>query len=132
MSKQVTLMSVQEWDDLVTKTYGKVYSFQQQDGCKERGTHHLSVPCDDAEDFENTELPEIVNHKDMGIKFSTWLERDPKQPLKDERPDRVSNAEWEIALWWQRNFYPSVEMLANDLHQRGLLAAGDYVIEIDW
>lgn len=125
-------MSLEEWDDLVAKTYGKIYSFQQQDGCKERGVYHLGVPCKDAEDYENTELPEIVNHPQMGIKFSTWLERDPKQPLKDEKSNRVSNSEWEIALWWQRNFYPSVEVLANDLHEKGLLAAGDYIIEIDW
>ena len=130
--KQVTLISLKEWDDLVTKTYGKPYSFQQQDGCRDRGIYHLQVPCKDAEDYENTELPEVVNHEDQGIKFSTWLERDPKQLLKDERPDRVSNVEWDIALWWDRNFYPSVEILANDLHEKGLLAAGEYVIEIDW
>jgi len=35
-------------------------------------------------------------------------------------------------MWWERNFYPDVEMIANDLHKRGILEAGEYVIDIDW
>jgi hypothetical protein len=54
MSNQVILMDLQEWDDLVIKTYGKPYSFQQQDDCRARGIYKLCVPCHDAEDFENT------------------------------------------------------------------------------
>lgn len=37
-----------------------------------------------------------------------------------------------LSLWWERNFYPSVEVVANDLHARGLLPAGEYTIDIDW
>ncbi len=40
--KNVNLISVQEWDELVTKVYGKPYNFLQQDGCKERGVRGLS------------------------------------------------------------------------------------------
>ena len=132
MSKQVTLISVEEWDNLVVKTYGKIYSFQQQNNCRDRGIYHLCIPSCDAEDFKNTELPEIVNHPKRGIKFSAWLDRDPNQPLKKLSDQGDTVYPWEIVIWWERNFYPNVEFLANDLHQKGLLAAGDYIIEIDW
>ncbi len=38
------VIDVGDWDDLVTETYGRIYSFQQQDGCKERGTFQFEVP----------------------------------------------------------------------------------------
>ena len=62
----------------------------------------------------------------MGVKFAVWLARDPKQPLKDQKND------FQLSLWWDRNFYPDVQTVANDLHAKGLLASGDYVIDIDW
>lgn len=34
--KTIKQIDVSDWDALVTKTYGRPYSFQQQDGCKER------------------------------------------------------------------------------------------------
>ena len=118
-----------EWDALVKETYGKPYCFQQQDGCKDRGTFEFKVPAP-AEDLENESLPEIVNHKQMGVKFSSWLARDPKQPLKDE--DKDGDVDWMIETWWERNFYPEFQTLANDLHARGLLEAGKYTINMDW
>lgn len=30
------VISVQDWDELVQETYGKPYSFQQQNGCQDR------------------------------------------------------------------------------------------------
>jgi hypothetical protein len=43
-----------------------------------------------------------------------------------------SQNSWSVAMWWERNFYPDVQMIANDLHAKGLLDAGEYVINIDW
>ena len=43
-TRTVNMIELQDWDDLVEKTYGRPYSFQQQDDCKERGTHELTVP----------------------------------------------------------------------------------------
>ena len=37
-------IEVQDWDNLVSETYGKIYSFQQQDDCKSRGIEDISVP----------------------------------------------------------------------------------------
>jgi hypothetical protein len=122
------MIDVSEWDGLVEKTYGRPYSFQQQDGCKSRGTFEITVPDEDScyEEELPDSVPEEVNGDEMGVKFVAWLARDPKQPLKDQEHD------FQLSLWWERNFYPDIQTVANDLHAKGLLAAGDYVIDIDW
>lgn len=119
------LIDVQDWDTLVTETYGRPYSFQQQDGCKDRDLVRITIP-EEGCDFENDAVPEIVNGDEMGVSFKAWLARDPKTPLKD-RDDTFG-----LTLWWERNFYPDVQMIANDLYERGLIEAGDYMINIDW
>jgi len=119
------LIDVQDWDALVTETYGRPYSFQQQDGCKDRQLVSITVP-DECEDFENDTVPEIVNGDEMGVSFKAWLARNPKTPLPG-RDDTFG-----LTLWWERNFYPDVQMIANDLYEKGLIEAGDYMINIDW
>lgn len=84
-NKQTTI-DCHDWDDFVQKTYGRPYCFQQQDGCKSRGMYHLTVE-EEAYDFENDTVPEVVNHEEMGVSFKAWLARDPKQPLPG-REDR--------------------------------------------
>jgi hypothetical protein len=119
------VISVQDWDDLVVTTYGRPYNFQQQDDCKERQRVHITIP-DHPYDYENETIPEVVNGDEMGVSFAAWLARDPKQPLPD-RSDTLG-----LQLFWERNFYPDVQMIANDLHAKGLIESGDYVIDIDW
>ena len=121
------VISLQDWDNLVESTYGRPYSFQQQDGCKERQRVHISIP-DHPYDYENETVPEVVNGDEMGVSFAAWLARDPKQKLNADDWDSPSA----IIMWWERNFYPDVQMIANDLHAKGLIEAGDYVIDIDW
>lgn len=127
------VIDVSEWDALVRETYGRPYSFQQQDGCKGRGSFRFTVPtpAEDYEDYEATSIPEIVNGKDIGVSFAAWLARDPKAPLVDAR-DGCRKEDWCIELWWERAFYPDIYMVANDLHAKGLLKAGEYTINIDW
>ena len=124
------VIDVADWDALVEKTYGRTYKFQQQDGCKPRQRVSLKVPDMEAPgyDYERDEVPEVVNHKEQGVSFKAWLARDPKQLLSNE-DDR---SEFCLRLWWCRNFYPCIEMVANDLHAKGLLEAGEYSIDIDW
>ena len=122
------VINMQDWDRLVSQTYGRPYKFQQQDGCKERQHWAITVPVKNPEDYENETVPEEVNHGEMGVSFKAWLERDPNQKLSNPR-DQNS---WSLDLWWERNFYPHVDMIINDLHSRGLLEAGDYDIKIDW
>lgn len=127
--KQVFMLEVGEFDNLVQKTYGRIYDFQQQDGCKDRGIFQFTLPIESPSDFENETIPEKVNGNEMGVSFAAWLARDPKQKLnaKDEW-DR----EHGLDLFWRRNFYPDVEIVVADLNKRGLLPAGDYIINIDW
>ena len=118
-----------DWDNLVSDTYGKTYSFQQQDGCKSRGMVDITIPSKEAEELDNCmskSIDELLSEGDRGIKFSVWLESDPKAPIEDIKE------EWEIDMFWEREFYPCVEIVANDLHKKGLIKAGDYKIEIDW
>ena len=103
---------------------------QQQDDCKPRGIHRVSVPPKYVRDYPNDTLPEIVNHHKMGVSFKAWLERNPNQPLKSEIEDREDK--FGIELWWQRNFYPSSSMILQDLHSKGLIPEGKYIINIDW
>ncbi len=125
-SKTEKFVDVQDFDNLVTETYGKPYSFQQQNGCQERGVYYLTVPDPNAEDFEDDEIPEVINGQEMGVSFSSWLKRDPKEWNGESGDERF------LDLFWGRNFYPSIEVLANDLHSKGLIETGEYVINIDW
>lgn len=125
-SETKKFVDVQDFDNLVTETYGKPYSFQQQDGCQGRGVYYLTVPDPNAGDFEDDEIPEVINGQDMGVSFTSWLKRDPK-----EWNGKPEDARF-LYLFWERNFYPAIEVLANDMHSKGLIEAGEYVINIDW
>lgn len=122
--KNVKMIDVNDWDDLISESYGKPYNFQQQNGCQERGTFELTIPSDNNDENMNDEIPEIINGEVMGVKFEKWLNRDPKQPVNGSTED--------IKLWWERNFYPDIQTIANDLYKKGLIVAGEYVIKIDW
>lgn len=119
------VIDVGDWDQLVIDTYGKPYSFQQQDGCKERQRVSITIP-DEPYDYENESVPEEINGEDMGVSFAAWLARDPKEWNGTKEDKRY------IDLFWDRNFYPDVQMIANDLHSKGLIEAGTYTIDIDW
>lgn len=126
IGKNVTVIELNDWDKLVIDIYGKPYSFQQQDGCKDRGTYSFSVPLMDIEDFENVnidEYPEYGEPKLMGVSFESWLKHDISQ---------YGNIVWERKLWFHRHFYPDVSMIINDFHKRGILEEGEYIIDIDW
>lgn len=118
-------ISLQDWDDLVKKTYDRPYSFQQQAGCRNRGSYTINIP-EDCEEFENDTVPEEINGEDMGVSFAAWLARD-----KDEWNGGYQDKP-HAYLYWYRNFYPDIQMVANDLFEKGLVPAGTYDIEIDW
>ena len=127
--KNIKVIDMNDWNDLVQKTYGRIYSFQQQDFCKDRGLSYITIPSEAYDDFENDTIPEVVNGDEMGVSFKAWLKRDPNQKLNSED-------EWDrdhgLSLFWMRNFYPDVQMVANDLHAKGLIESGEYCINIDW
>lgn len=123
--RTIKAIDLYDFNKLVRETYGRPYNFQQQDDCKSRGFVSISVP-EDPYDYTNDTIPEIVNHNDMGVSFKAWLERDPAQLLSS------SSSPSSLNLWWDRNFYPHVSRIINDLHSKGLIEAGDYSIDIDW
>ena len=125
--KTEKVIPVSEWDALIVKIYRRPYRFQQQDGCRSRGVVRFSVP-EEADDYDRMTVPEDLNDEEMGVSFAAWLARDPKQKLFDPE----AQEDYCLSLWWERNFYPDMQMVANDLHARGLLKAGDYMIDIDW
>lgn len=122
------IIDVSDWDQIVIDTYGKYYNFQQQDGCKSRQHVKITIP-DEANDYKNDTVPEIVNHSKKGVSFTAWLARDPNQKIPVKKPDFGNDF---TDMWWERNFYPDVQMIANDLCSKGLIEAGEYTIDIDW
>ena len=128
--KTVRQIDVSDWDKFVSDHYGKIYNFQQQDGCKPRGVETISVPAEwwseEDEDDMPDSIPFKVNGKDWGVKFKVWLETSPKDTEKHFERDHQNG------LFWERNFYPNIGAIINDLHSKGLLAEGDYQIKIDW
>jgi hypothetical protein len=127
-TKTVKVVTVQDWDYFVFETYGKPYMFQQQDGCKERGKQYFDVPSHEwiGDYYENDEIPFEVNGEEMGVSFKSWLNTSPDDTRK-QFEDYFDNS-----LFWERNFYPHLEMIVNDLHSKGLLEEGRYMIDIDW
>jgi len=124
--KLVKLVELSDWDALVKKIYNRPYSLQQQDGCMPRGTVKFTLPLEEVNDFVNDEVPEVINGPKYGVSFNSWLNRDVNKPI----PNREGS--WYIQLFFHRNFYPSLEAVANDLFLMGLLEPGNYVINIDW
>ena len=116
---------MKDWDTLVKNTYNKIYCLQQQDGCKRRQRLRINVPCI-PKDFKRDEIPEVVNGEIMGVSFKSWSRRD-----KDILGKKLKN-ESQLMFFWERNFYPHISMIINDLHAKGLLNEGKYKINIDW
>ena len=124
-SKNIQMVSVGDWDALVEKIYARPYSFQQQRGCQDRGLFQLTIPARD-DDYTNDTLPEEINGDEMGVSFQAWLERDPSEWNGSASDQRY------VHMFWERNFYPDIQTVANDLHKKGLIEAGTYTIQIDW
>lgn len=121
-------IEVQDWDNLVRETYGKLYSFQQQDGCQNRGTVDLYISKEEVEDYYPETIPYKINGNIMGVKFETWLNTNVED-IDNNHPENTPSSN---RLYWHRNFYPNIEVLANDLCKKGLIEEGQYVLHIDW
>src|SRR5574343_909701 len=125
--EQWNVINESDWSELVRTTYGRPYRLQQQDDCLENGSLvFISTDNEFEDDFENETIPEVVSNTERGVSFKAWLERDPDKKIQSKGGYDPT------ALWWERNFYPEVNMIAVDLCKRGLLPAGDYVIYVSW
>ena len=147
--KNVKVIESGDWDNLVSDTYKKPYCFQQQDGCRGRGNVNITIPAESYEDEMKDKIPEVINDEyEMGVKFDVWLKRDPNEPLNPSKEElehcgyywgdsKEDEKKWKedkthIQMFWERNFYPDLQTVANDLYKKGLIEAGKYSIEIDW
>lgn len=131
----VKMIDVNNWNKFIQEVYGKPYNFQQQDGCKEEGLE--TFVCTTTEEFlewgmeeteyKATEIPFKVskNDEEMGVNFKTWLNTTPEETSKNFKTQS------ENELFWQRNFYPHIDMIAHDLYLKGLLEPGEYTINMD-
>jgi len=141
-TKKVQVIDVNDWDELVKKTYGKPYNFQQQDDCQPRDKFNLTIPSSYTDDEEmHDEIPMIVNGPEMGVKFKVWLDTDPNNKVLIKNYVMNNGPIGELQetndihykeMVWGRNFYPDIYTLANDLYEKGLIKAGKYLIDIDW
>lgn len=111
----INLIQLDEFDNLVKETYGKPYSLRQQEGGMERHLLRITVPVSEPEDYEDS---------NMGVSFETWL--------STSLGTFPFEYEYQMEFFWEREFYPSLEMIVNDLHNRGLMEAGQYGININW
>lgn len=128
----VQMIEESDWSQFVSQVYGRRYRLQQQGGCYNRGVIPITVPSEyEYDDYPDTVL-EIVNGPEMGVNFEAWLARDPNAFIKQKEHDSFPDPIGDRNLWWDRNFYPPLDVVADDLHKRGLLPAGEYYINIDW
>ena len=117
-----------DWDDLVQKTYNKPYCFQQQDGCQSRGNITIDISKEEIEDYYDLEIPFKINGNVMGVNFNTWLNTTVEE-INEKHPESYKG---QNILWWDRNFYPNLQIIANDMCRKGLIESGEYMIDIDW
>ena len=121
----IKLIECDDWDAFIMETYGKPYCFQQQEWCRERGIYKFSVP-EGPYEYERDTIPDEINGKVKGVRLLAWMNRDINE-WNGEEEDRSL-----LRMFWERNFYPSIESLVDDLYKKGLIESGSYAINIDW
>ena len=105
---KVNLIWESEFSQLVEDTYGRPYKLQQQgDMLHQESMVRLSVPGEVFDHWQATTLEE-------------WVAAEYPSPKFD------------YDFQWEREFYPQLEEVANDLHERGLLDEGEYVLHVWW
>lgn len=122
--EQVYTIDVSNWDEFVKNHYGKKhYSFQQQNGCQERGNYRINVDWIDKDCiFTNDEVELEINGDEMGVSLKSWI----------DAKESFFNDEFHERLFWERNFYPAVEEIVLDLYEKGLIPHKMFDIKIDW
>lgn len=135
--RTIKQIDVQDWNNLVIEIYGKPYSLQQQDGCKSRGLEYITVPVKNPYDYENDSISFIVNGNEMGVSFKAWDKSNYDSVLEEFKEQEEDTSQFKLSkfyteMFYERNFYPSIDMIINDLHNQGLLEEGEYQINIDW
>jgi hypothetical protein len=116
--ENVKLIGETEFSRLVSETYGRPYQLQQQDNCMGQ------------DEIERVTVPDEGIDIDDDARFAEWRDADVPDPVGVLHGE--TRWDWEVELYWQREYYPPLQELVNDLHERGLLPQGDYVIHASW
>jgi len=126
----IRMVYVDDFNQFVTETYGRPYNFQQQEDRREKELLWIEVPTEKpVDEFAGKDIPKDYSTKEMRVDFDIWVARDPKEQIKCP-PDREDRS-WTLLLWWERNFYPDINMILWDLYNRGLIESGEYYINMD-
>ena len=110
---QATVLHESEFSNLVRQTFERPYSLQQQ------GDMHSQ------ESFIRFDVPAELEWEHEPS-LETWLATTPPDP------EDHSMAAFTNRLRWDREFYPDLQDIANELHARGQLDAGTYVLHVWW
>lgn len=125
--KAVVMIDEAEFSELVTRTYQRPYRLQQQLGCMPSGTliEFATPTTADATFYGDVESCQPA------VTFNEWLMANPQAPAPgDDEYTSTKYANLHRELYWERDFYPPLKDVVNDLHTRGLLPAADYIIYI--
>jgi hypothetical protein len=117
--KSVKLIDETEFSQLVREAYGRPYRLQQQDHCMGQNEIELITIPDEGIDIDDPQ------------RFEEW--RDAEAP-ESRGVDQFGDMrwDWEVELHWEREFYPPLQELVNDMYERSLLPQGDYAIRAYW
>ncbi|WP_040828909.1 hypothetical protein [Nocardia jiangxiensis] len=116
LGKTVTLINERDFSALVTKTYQRPYSFQQQGNMMGQDTiHEFSLPLE-------YEFDDDDDYGWNGPSLLEWC----TAPLGE------FEYKWQRDMHWHREYYPEFEAVITDLYARGLIPAGDYALHISW
>lgn len=130
-----------EFNEVVSKTYGRPYHLQQQgDMLGNDTTHRIEVSKDGSEGCSGG-----------SVSLNEWLAVDPEthkfpdprwettgKHLPDDHPSKKFYPEFlepgtsYYDMHWERDFYPDMDELLDDLLEKGLIEEGTYQINVSW
>lgn len=117
--KQINQIDSGDFDKFIRSFYKKPYCIQQQNGCMSRGAIEFSIPLinDDSILFN----VELFDYLDDLPSLQEWLLKDPSE--------KVEGITF-LDIYWERDFYPKLSEILNDLYEKQKIVEGDYQIVI--
>lgn len=106
-TQTVQLIWEKDFSELVAKTYGRPYRYQQQNLDGQETIFKFSV----LKEYDDSSVSVASDE------ITTWL-NDPR--------------EFKYDFEYERESYPDFYLLLIDLKQRGLIEPGDYALHIWW
>lgn len=125
-AKAVFVVWEGELSKLIGKHYGKPYKIQQQGDMMSNDSYFTVEVGPDMEfeidDWAADDTDEVIEAKAIA-QIAAWQ-------AKECPPEHKGTYSEE--LWWEREGYMPYDILLWDLNRKGLIPAGDYLIEVMW